>query len=61
MTVYTTDQVAALLHISSKTVRNLVKAKLLKPLPGIRNIRISEDAIKRYTGLKSIPAHNRAS
>lgn len=50
---YTTEEVAKQLHISKKTVRKLVKTKMLKPLPGIRHFRFPKKTIERFTGMKT--------
>ena len=45
---YTTDQVAELLHVNVKTVRELIKAKKLKAVKIGNEYRITEEHIRKF-------------
>jgi excisionase family DNA binding protein len=52
MKVYTADEVAIELKVKYKTVLRLIQRGLLKPIPGIRHKRITEQELHRYVGIK---------
>jgi len=47
-TFYTTDEVADLLKISAKTVREMIKDKRLQAVRVGKEYRITEDQIRQY-------------
>jgi excisionase family DNA binding protein len=56
MNIYIVEEVAAITRLGHKTIRRLIKRGLLKKLPGIRHIRITEEELKRYLGVQSFLA-----
>ena len=52
MKIYTANEVADLLKVKYKTVLRLIQRGLLKPIPGIRHKRITEQELKRFLGIR---------
>ncbi len=52
MKVYTANEVADVLKVKYKTVLRLIQRGLLKPIPGIRHKRITEQELKRFLGIR---------
>jgi excisionase family DNA binding protein len=50
--VYTANEVADVLKVKYKTVLRLIQRGLLKPIPGIRHKRITEQELKRFLGIR---------
>lgn len=57
--LYTRQETAAILHVSVNTVDRLIKnGELERVIIGLRNVRISENAIKEYLNKSSIKGEN---
>ena len=52
MKIYTANEVADVLKVKYKTVLRLIQRGLLKPIPGIRHKRITEQELKRFLGIR---------